>query len=338
MESAKTSPNLNGAGDGPLKHILITGGAGFLGSFLCERLLADGHAVTCLDNFRTGFRGNIETLLANPRFRLLDRCVTDPLDASFDEIYNFACPASPIHYQIDPVFTFKTCILGALNMLELARRSNAKIIQASTSEVYGDPLVHPQKEDYLGNVNTSGVRSCYDEGKRGAETLFADFRRMHGVNIRVARIFNTYGPGMSPNDGRVVSNFIMQALRGEDLTIYGDGSQTRSFCFRDDLVDGILALMAAPDALTSPVNIGNPVEFTVGDLAKMVTSKIKSRSRIVYLPRPEDDPLQRCPDISRARTELHWEPKVALDEGLDHTIAYFSSLLHADSRDLVSHD
>lgn len=315
----------------------MTGGAGFLGSFLCERLLADGHSVTCLDNFRTGFRDSIERHFSNPRFRMLDQSVTDSLDENFDEIYNFACPASPFHYQIDPVFTFKTCILGALNMLELAQRSNAKIIQASTSEVYGDPLVHPQKEDYLGNVNTSGVRSCYDEGKRGAETLFADFHRQHGLNIRVVRIFNTYGPGMSPNDGRVVSNFIVQALRGEDLTIYGDGTQTRSFCYRDDLIEGVQALMAAPDTLTSPINIGNPIEFTVGELARMVVSKVKTRSRIVYLPRPQDDPLQRCPDISRARVQLGWEPKVMLDEGLDRTIAYFSGLLQSNGRALVSH-
>lgn len=293
--------------------------------------------MTCLDNFRTGFRATIASLLGNPRFRLLDQSVTDPLDEKFDEIYNFACPASPFHYQIDPVFTFKTCVLGALNMLELAQRTGAKIIQASTSEVYGDPLVHPQKEDYLGNVNTSGVRSCYDEGKRGAETLFADFHRLHGVNIRVVRIFNTYGPGMSPNDGRVVSNFIMQALCGEDLTIYGDGSQTRSFCYRDDLVEGIFALMDGPDALTLPINIGNPVEFTVDQLARMVVSKIGSRSRIVYLPLPQDDPLQRCPDISRARAQLGWEPKIALDAGLDRTIAYFAALLDSQGSALVSH-
>jgi UDP-glucuronate decarboxylase len=256
---------------------------------------------------------------------LLEQSVCDPIDGKYDEIYNFACPASPPHYQADPIYTFKTSVLGTLNMLDLAKRSNAKILQASTSEIYGDPLVHPQNETYWGNVNTIGIRSCYDEGKRGAETLIYDYQRFHGVNVRVVRIFNTYGPGMNPEDGRVVSNFIIQALKGEDITVYGDGSQTRSFCYRDDLVEGIIRLMNAPDDVSFPVNVGNPNEFTIRELAEIVLEKIASRSRLVFLPLPQDDPMQRCPDISRAREHLGWEPKVSLREGLDAAIEYFSN-------------
>jgi UDP-glucuronate decarboxylase len=308
-----------------VKKILVTGGAGFLGAHLCERLLAEGHYVTCLDNYYTGFKSNIAHLMGRNRFSLLEQSVCDPIDGKYDEIYNFACPASPPHYQADPIYTFKTSVLGTLNMLDLAKRSNAKILQASTSEIYGDPLVHPQKETYWGNVNTIGIRSCYDEGKRGAETLIYDYQRFHGVNVRVVRIFNTYGPGMNPEDGRVVSNFIIQALKGEDITVYGDGSQTRSFCYRDDLVEGIIRLMNAPDDVSFPVNVGNPNEFTIRELAEIVLEKIASRSRLVFLPLPQDDPMQRCPDISRAREHLGWEPKVSLREGLDAAIEYFSN-------------
>lgn len=306
-----------------MKRILVTGGAGFLGSHLCERLLMEGHHVTVLDNFYTGFKANIAHLMRRNNFALLDQSVCDFVNGSFDEIYNLACPASPPHYQADPIYTFKTSVLGTLNMLELAERSGAKILQASTSEIYGDPLVHPQKEEYWGNVNTVGIRSCYDEGKRGAETLVFDFNRSRGVNTRVVRIFNTYGPGMNPEDGRVVSNFIIQALRGADITIYGDGSQTRSFCYRDDLVEGILRLMNAPDPVKFPVNIGNPVEFTIRELAEIVLQKIKSRSKLVFEPLPQDDPTQRRPDITRAKELLGWQPRIALSEGLDITIEYF---------------
>ena len=307
-----------------MRKILVTGGAGFLGAHLCERLLADGHEVTALDNYYTGFRSNLSPLIRRGNFSLLEQSVCDPVAGEYDEIYNLACPASPPHYQADPVYTFKTSVLGTLNMLELAERCGAKLLQASTSEVYGDPLVHPQTETYWGNVNTTGVRACYDEGKRGSETLVHDFHRARGVNVRLARIFNTYGPGMNPGDGRVVSNFIIQALRGEDITIYGDGSQTRSFCYRDDLVEGIVRLMNAPDTVSFPVNIGNPTEFTIRALAEIILEKIDTKSTLVFLPRPEDDPMQRCPDIGRARDHLGWEPKVALEEGLDATIAYFS--------------
>jgi UDP-glucuronate decarboxylase len=308
-----------------VKKILVTGGAGFLGAHLCERLLAEGHDVTCLDNYYTGFKSNVAHLLGRNRFSLLEQSVCDPVDDRYDEIYNFACPASPPHYQADPIYTFKTSVLGTLNMLELADRCGAKILQASTSEIYGDPLVHPQKETYWGNVNTIGIRSCYDEGKRGAETLIYDYQRFHGANVRVVRIFNTYGPGMNPEDGRVVSNFIIQALKGEDITIYGDGSQTRSFCYRDDLVEGIIRLMNAQDHVSFPVNIGNPNEFTIRELAEIVLEKIPSSSRLVFLPLPQDDPMQRCPDISRAREYLGWEPKVSLRDGLEKAIEYFSN-------------
>lgn len=307
-----------------VKNVLVTGGAGFLGAHLCERLLAKGHHVTCLDNYHTGSKANIEHLTEQSGFVLLEQSVCDRVDGRFDEIFNLACPASPPRYQADPIYTFKTSVLGTLNMLELASRCGAKFLQASTSEIYGDPLVHPQTETYRGNVNPIGIRSCYDEGKRGAETLVYDFQRFHSLNVRLVRIFNTYGPGMNPDDGRVVSNFIIQALKGDDITIYGDGSQTRSFCYRDDLIDGIVRLMDAPDTVSFPVNIGNPVEFTVRELAEIILSKIRSKSKIVFLPLPEDDPAQRCPDITRAREYLEWEPKVSLAEGLEKTIDYFS--------------
>lgn len=310
-----------------MKNILVTGGAGFLGAHLCERLLVAGHGVTCLDNYYTGFRSNIAHLVGNNRFSLLEQSVCDPVAGDFDEIYNFACPASPPSYQADPIYTFKTSVLGTLNMLEHARKWSAKILQASTSEVYGDPLVHPQKETYWGNVNTTGIRSCYDEGKRGAETLIYDYQRFHGVNVRVVRIFNTYGPGMNPDDGRVVSNFIIQALKGEDITIYGHGSQTRSFCYRDDLVEGIIRLMNAPDHVSFPVNIGNPCEFTIRELAEIVLEVIPTNSRLVFLPLPQDDPMQRCPDISRAKEHLGWEPRVPLRAGLEKAIEYFGKRL-----------
>ena len=308
------------------KRILVTGGAGFLGSHLCERLLEQGHDVLCVDNFFTGPRDNIIHLLDNPRFELMRHDVTFPLYVEVDEIYNLACPASPIHYQHDPVQTTKTSVHGAINMLGLAKRIQAKIFQASTSEVYGDPEIHPQTEEYRGNVNPIGPRACYDEGKRCAETLFFDYHRQYGLNIRVARIFNTYGPRMHPNDGRVVSNFIMQALNGEDITIYGDGSQTRSFCYVDDLIDGFLKLMAAPDGVTGPVNLGNPGEFTIKDLAEQVIALTGSSSKLVFKALPEDDPLQRCPDITKAKTDLGWQPSIALEDGLKRTIAYFREL------------
>lgn len=310
-----------------MKRILVTGGAGFLGTHLCERLLAGGDYVVCLDNFNTGARENVSHLMADPRFELVEHSVLDPFAGSFDEIYNFASPASPPHYQRDPVYTFKTNVIGTMNMLELAKRSGAKLLQASTSEIYGDPLVHPQKEDYWGNVNTTGLRACYDEGKRGAETLVYDFQRFHGVKVRTVRIFNTYGPGMNPEDGRVVSNFIIQALTGRDITIYGDGAQTRSFCYRDDLIEGIIRLMNAPDHVNFPINIGNPVEITVRKLAEIVLEMIPSKSRLVLRPLPQDDPMQRCPDISRAREYLDWQPQVPLKEGLEKTIEYFRQVI-----------
>jgi UDP-glucuronate decarboxylase len=309
------------------KRILVTGGAGFLGSHLCERLLADGAIVICVDNFFTGARRNIEHLLDHKHFEVIRHDVTFPLYVEVDEIYNLACPASPIHYQHDPVQTTKTSVHGAINMLGLAKRLRAKILQASTSEVYGDPDVHPQPEDYWGHVNPVGPRSCYDEGKRCAETLFFDYRRQHNLQIKVARIFNTYGPRMHPNDGRVVSNFIVQALLGRDITVYGEGVQTRSFCYVDDLVDGLIRLMDTPPDITGPVNLGNPAEFTITELAQMLISLVGSRSKIVHRALPENDPKQRQPDISLAQELLGWKPRVALKEGLMRTIKYFERLL-----------
>ena len=309
------------------KKILVTGGAGFLGSHLCEKLLGQGHEVLCVDNYFTGNKSNILPLLDNAKFELLRHDVTFPLYVEVDEIYNLACPASPIHYQHDPVQTTKTSVHGAINMLGLAKRVGAKILQASTSEVYGDPVQHPQQETYWGNVNPIGIRSCYDEGKRCAETLFFDYHRQHHVQIKVMRIFNTYGPRMHPNDGRVVSNFIVQALRGEDLTIYGDGSQTRSFCYVDDLIDGMIRLMNTDPQVTGPINIGNPVEFTILELAKQIISMVDSDSTIVEKSLPSDDPKQRKPDIALARSVLDWEPKVALHEGLKPTVDYFRSVI-----------
>jgi UDP-glucuronate decarboxylase len=311
------------------RRVLVTGGAGFLGSHLCERLLARGDEVLCADNFYTGARQNVESLLAHPRFELLRHDVCLPLYVEVDEIYNLACPASPIHYQYDPVQTTKTSVHGAINMLGLAKRTGAKILQASTSEVYGDPSQHPQTESYWGNVNPIGIRSCYDEGKRCAETLFFDYHRQHGLKIKVARIFNTYGPRMHPKDGRVVSNFIVQALAGQDLTIYGDGSQTRSFCFVSDLVDGLIRLMDSEDALLGPVNLGNPSECTVRDLAQSVLRLSQSTASLVYRPIPSDDPIRRCPDIALAKQSLDWHPKVSLDVGLQATIDYFRSVVRA---------
>jgi UDP-glucuronate decarboxylase len=308
-------------------RILVTGGAGFLGSHLCERLLAQGANVLCLDNFFTGTRLNVEHLLDNKHFELCRHDVTFPLYVEVDEIYNLACPASPVHYQHDPVQTTKTSVHGAINMLGLAKRLRAKILQASTSEVYGDPSVHPQTEEYWGNVNPIGPRSCYDEGKRCAETLFFDYWRQHKLRIKVARIFNTYGPRMHPNDGRVVSNFIVQALLKRDITVYGDGEQTRSFCYVDDLVDGLIRLMDTPEKVTGPINIGNPDEFSMLQLASLVIEMTGSRSRIVHRPKPEDDPRQRRPDISQARTTLNWAPKTPLKDGLKRTIDYFDRLL-----------
>ena len=318
------------------RTVLVTGGAGFLGSRLCELMVERGDQVICLDNLHTGAAKNIEHLQARPGFRLVRQDVCDPVDLKVDEIYNFACPASPPQYQADPVRTMRTSVLGALNMLSLAERCGAKIMQASTSEVYGDPLVHPQSEDYLGNVNTIGIRACYDEGKRAAETLFYDYRRTHGVNIRVVRIFNTYGPRMFPADGRVVSNFIVQALRGENLTVYGEGRQTRSFCYRDDLIDGILSLMDAADDVHLPVNLGNPDEFTILELAELVLELTGSRSKLSFRPLPQDDPMQRCPDISRARQHLGWEPKTGLRLGLVKTIAYVERLLAREPAEALS--
>jgi UDP-glucuronate decarboxylase len=311
----------------PSRQVLVTGGAGFLGSHLCERLLRDGHEVLCVDSFFTGSRRNVEHLLDHPRFELLRHDVTQPLHVQVDRIYNLACPASPPHYQHDPVHTLKTSVLGALHLLEQARRLNARIFQASTSEVYGDPLVHPQPESYWGHVNPVGLRSCYDEGKRCAETLFMDHHRQFGVDVRVCRIFNTYGPRMHPDDGRVVSNFIVQALRGEPITIYGKGEQTRSFCHVDDLVEGFVRFMEAPGPLPGPINLGNPREFTILQLAEQVVNLTNSTSQLVFRPLPADDPQQRRPDITLAREKLDWEPAVQLREGLLRTIEYFDGRL-----------
>jgi UDP-glucuronate decarboxylase len=312
---------------GTIKRVMVTGGAGFLGSHLCERLIEAGHDVLCVDNFYTGTKDNVAHLLGHPHFELMRHDVTFPLYVEVDEIYNLACPASPIHYQFDPVQTTKTSVHGAINMLGLAKRLKAKILQASTSEVYGDPQVHPQREDYWGHVNPIGLRSCYDEGKRCAETLFFDYHRQHKLRIKVARIFNTYGPRMHPNDGRVVSNFIVQALRGEPITVYGEGTQTRSFCYVDDLVGGLIRLMDTADDFTGPVNIGNPGEFTIMELARKVIAMTGSSSEIVRKPLPSDDPLQRQPDLTLARAKLGWEPSTPLDAGLAKTIDYFRSLL-----------
>jgi UDP-glucuronate decarboxylase len=311
------------------RRILVTGGAGFLGSHLCERLLADGHDVLCVDNFFTGSKQNIEHLLGNSRFELMRHDVTFPLYVEVDQIYNLACPASPIHYQHDPVQTTKTSVHGAINMLGLAKRVRARIFQASTSEVYGDPSVHPQVESYWGNVNPIGPRSCYDEGKRCAETLFFDYHRQHQLDIKVARIFNTYGPRMHPNDGRVVSNFIVQALKGQDITIYGEGSQTRSFCYVDDLIEGFLRLMATDKDVPGPMNLGNPREFTIRRLADLVIELTGSKSKVIRQPAPIDDPMQRQPDISLAKQALDWQPRIELEEGLTKTIGYFDRLLAA---------
>jgi len=314
------------------KRVLITGGAGFLGSHLCARLLDEGHDVICLDNYFTGTKDNILGLMDNPHFEIMRHDVTFPLYVEVDEIYNLACPASPIHYQHDPVQTTKTSVHGAINMLGLAKRIKAKIMQASTSEVYGDPEVHPQTEDYWGRVNPNGIRSCYDEGKRCAETLFFDYERQHGLNIKVARIFNTYGPNMHPNDGRVVSNFIVQALTEQDITIYGDGSQTRSFCYVDDLINGFVKLMDSADDVTGPFNLGNPDEFTIKELAEKVVQMVGSQSSIIYEPLPSDDPTQRCPDITRAKQALDWNPVIKLEQGLEPTIEYFKNFLTISGR------
>lgn len=309
------------------KRILVTGGAGFLGSHLCERLLKEGNEVICLDNFFTGDKKNIEHLLDNHYFELIRHDVTFPISLEVDEIYNLACPASPPHYQFDPVQTTKTSVIGAINMLDLAKRCKAKILQASTSEVYGDPEVHPQPESYRGSVSTTGIRACYDEGKRCAETLFFDYYRQYGVKIKVMRIFNTYGPNMNPYDGRVVSNFIVQALKGEDITMYGDGTQSRSFCYVDDLIDGMIRLMNSRDEFTGPVNIGNPVEFTMLELAQKVINLTGSKSKMVFHPLPQDDPLQRQPIIDLAKKELDWEPHVKLEDGLKKSIEYFRKVI-----------
>jgi UDP-glucuronate decarboxylase len=309
------------------KRILVTGGAGFLGSHLCERLIDQGADVLCVDNYFTGSKTNLARLLGEPRFEAMRHDVTFPLYVEVDEIYNLACPASPIHYQFDPVQTTKTSVVGAINMLGLAKRTRAKVLQASTSEVYGDPEISPQTEDYRGNVNPRGPRACYDEGKRCAETLFFDYQRQHNTRIKVVRIFNTYGPRMLPNDGRVVSNFIVQALTGQDITLYGDGSQTRAFCFVDDLIDGLIRMMATSDDTSGPINLGNPHEITVRELAERIIALTGAPSKIVLRPLPEDDPMQRCPDITRARSLLGWEPKIPLEQGLLRTIAYFESLL-----------
>ncbi len=309
------------------KRVLVTGGAGFLGSHLCERLLADDCNVLCVDNFYTGTKANIAHLLSNPNFEMMRHDVTFPLYVEVDEIYNLACPASPIHYQSDPVQTTKTSVHGAINMLGLAKRTKAKILQASTSEVYGDPTVHPQTEEYWGNINPIGLRSCYDEGKRCAETLFFDYHRQHGLRIRVARIFNTYGPRMHPNDGRVVSNFIVQALKGQPITIYGDGRQTRSFCFYQDMIDGLVRLMNTPDNVTGPVNLGNPIEFTISDLAQLIIDLTGSDSELSLRPLPSDDPKQRCPDIRMAKRLLDWQPSTQLRDGLKATVEYFAGLV-----------
>ena len=313
------------------KRVLVTGGAGFIGSHLCARLIEQGHQVLCVDNFFTGTRNNVAPLLGHPAFELIRHDVTFPLYVEVDEIYNLACPASPIHYQFDPVQTTKTSVMGAINMLGLAKRLRVPILQASTSEVYGDPSIHPQVEGYWGNVNPIGPRSCYDEGKRCAETLFFDYHRQHHLAIKVIRIFNTYGPHMHPNDGRVVSNFIVQALKGQDITIYGDGSQTRSFCFVDDLVAGMMAMMASPDTVTGPVNLGNPGEFTMIELAKLVIELTGAKSQLVFQPLPQDDPKQRQPDISVAKSALGWDVTVPLRQGLGRTIEYFAKVVAANA-------
>ena len=309
-----------------MKKILVTGGAGFLGSHLCERLLNEGNEVICLDNYFTGNKRNIVHLMGDPYFEVIRHDITSPFYIEVDEIYNLACPASPIHYQYNPIKTVKTSVMGAINMLGLAKRIHARILQASTSEVYGDPFVHPQPEEYWGNVNPIGIRSCYDEGKRCAETLFFDYHRQNHVRIKVVRIFNTYGPRMHPNDGRVVSNFIMQALKGEDITIYGDGSQTRSFCYCDDLIDGLIRMMKTEESVIGPINLGNPTEFTIKQLAELVIELTGSKSRIIYHPAPDDDPRQRQPVIDKAKEVLHWEPTIPLREGLLKTIDYFKQL------------
>jgi len=314
-----------------MQRVLVTGGAGFIGSFLCEQLIEEGKEVLCVDNFFTGARRNLEHLLDNHRFELLRHDVTFPLYVEVDAIYNLACPASPVHYQFDPVQTTKTSVLGAINMLGLAKRVKVPILQASTSEVYGDPTIHPQVESYWGNVNPNGIRSCYDEGKRCAETLFFDYWRQHKLKIKVARIFNTYGPRMHPNDGRVVSNFVVQALRGNPITVYGEGQQTRSFCFVNDLVRGLRSLMKTSDEITGPCNLGNPVEFTMLELAQVVIELTGTKSKIVHRPLPQDDPRQRQPDISYAKRTLGWEPKISLREGLAETIRYFDTLLKINS-------
>jgi UDP-glucuronate decarboxylase len=315
------------------KRILVTGGAGFLGSHLCERLIEQGHDVLCIDNFYTGTKHNIANLIGNPRFELMRHDITFPLYVEVDEIYNLACPASPIHYQFDPVQTTKTSVHGAINVLGLAKRVKAKVLQASTSEVYGDPKIHPQTENYWGHVNPIGIRACYDEGKRCAETLFFDYHRQHNLRVKVARIFNTYGPRMHPNDGRVVSNFVVQALRDKPITVYGTGAQTRSFCYVDDLIDGLIRLMNTPDDFTGPVNIGNTAEFTILELAQKVVALTGAKSEIVRKPLPSDDPVQRQPDISLARAHLGWQATTALDEGLQRTIAYFRET--AESKFLI---
>ncbi|MEI7596073.1 MAG: UDP-glucuronic acid decarboxylase family protein [Bacteroidota bacterium] len=310
-----------------MKKILVTGGAGFLGSHLCERLLNEGNEVVCLDNYFTGQKKNIIHLLDNPYFELVRHDITTPFFFEVDQIYNLACPASPIHYQYNAIKTIKTSVMGAINVLGLAKRIKATVLQASTSEVYGDPLVHPQKEDYWGHVNPIGPRSCYDEGKRCAESLFVNYHNQNDVAIKLIRIFNTYGPRMHPNDGRVVSNFIVQALQNEDITIYGDGNQTRSFCYRDDLIEGMIRLMNSPREVTGPINVGNPNEFTMLELANLVIELTNSKSKIIHMPLPQDDPMQRQPDITKAKEILKWEPKIQLREGLTHTIKYFDQLL-----------
>ena len=314
------------------KRILITGGAGFLGSHLCERLLNEGHEVLCLDNFFTGSRDNIRHLESNPYFEVIRHDIVEPIFLEVDEIYNLACPASPPHYQHDPIHTMKTSVLGIMNMLGLAKRCGAKIMHASTSETYGDPKIHPQPESYWGNVNPHGIRSCYDEGKRAAESLCFDYHRRHGMKIKIARIFNTYGPNMHPNDGRVVSNFVIQALRGEDITIYGEGQQTRSFCYVDDLIEAFVRLMDSPDDFTGPVNTGNPGEFTILELAEKVIALTGSSSKLIHKPLPQDDPQVRCPDISLAKEKLGWEPGITLDQGLPKTVAFFKQLLEEQLR------
>ena len=309
------------------KRILITGGAGFLGSHLCDRLVAQGHDILCLDNFFTGSKKNIIHLLEKPNFELIRHDLVQPVFLEADEIYNLACPSSPIHYQYNPVKTVKTSVMGAINMLGLAKRVKAKILQASTSEIYGNPVVHPQKEDYWGNVNTIGPRSCYDEGKRCAETLFFDYHRQNNVNIRVARIFNTYGPRMHPNDGRVISNFIVQALANQDITVFGEGTQTRSFCYVDDMIEGLIRMMSGPDSFVGPVNLGNPDEFSILKVAELIISLTGSKSKIIFEPLPQDDPVQRQPDITLAREKLDWEPKLDLENGLKKTIEYFRQIV-----------